>query len=176
MKLWTWQGRDFKLTSGCVDYLKSPYCKTHPELIPAYQELSQFLGTDQIIWCCVREDEFVPDKDRPVRWELDVPDNEFGKGEFPKICNSFIWAKMVGWNELPIPRELYAQWKGSAPLSDPDRTRFIEQKVQEYREEPPPEGGWISQLFISDATCEGANVLLKHPIPESWIVRSEIEV
>lgn len=51
-----------------------------------------------------------------------------------------------------------------------DPNPYIEQREEEYDLQSPPEGGWWSVLRIEDAKIEGAAVLLKHPIPESWVV------
>jgi hypothetical protein len=52
MQLWTWQEPGFSLTSGCVDWTKSPTWND-PELPGArlaYPSLAERLGTDQLVW------------------------------------------------------------------------------------------------------------------------------
>ena len=164
MQLWTWHEPDFSLTSGRLDHSRSQYYKIVDGAPDAYAELAQRLSTDQIIWCYVRRDDYhdLPKLTR-VEWALDVPDTEI-----LAITDAYIWNKILRIHTYP--RSLYFEWLEYAPTDGAARVEFIEHKIEEYHAQLPPDGGWWSQLFITDTMPEGATVLLKHPIPEAWVV------
>ena len=97
MKLWTWHEPDFSLLSGRVDLSRSRYYATVARAPQAYAELSRHLGTNQIIWCYVRRDEYhnLPHLTR-IEWALDVPDDET-----LAITDAFIWNKILGREAYP---------------------------------------------------------------------------
>ncbi len=161
MKLWTWHGTDFSLTSGCVDLSRSPYYHM-PKYRFAHAELARRVGTDQIIWCYVRRTKH-EERERIER-VLKVP-----KDRLLRIIDSPIWERII---DGAIPPDVREQWYCEArqrKLFFSDREKFIEKKEKEYSDQPPPKGGWWTKLFIDDITAEGAEVLLKHPIPDSWV-------
>jgi hypothetical protein len=167
MRLWTLHTPGFSLTSGRVDHTLSHYYNTVPGAPAAYAELARQVGTDQIIWCCVRPRDRILD-DGDVEWILDVPDDEI-----LCIVDSFIWNKILGLKTYP--RSLYFQWLDRAPLEEGARVTYLEGQIEEYHSQRAPDGGWWSQLYITDVTnveeVEGANALLKHPIPRSCFIR-----
>jgi hypothetical protein len=164
MKLWTWHEPDFSLVAGRVDLSRSMYHATVPQAPKAYAELARRLGTDQIIWCYVRRGEYhdLPQLTR-VEWALDVPDHGI-----LAITEAFIWNKILGLRTYP--QSLYDKWLNDAPTDEAARDDYIAAQLAAYHSEPEPDGGWWSRLFISDAMAESATVLLRHPIPDSWIL------
>ena len=91
MRLWTYHKPDFSLTSGRVDLSRSDYFRCMPEIPGAYAELARRVGTDQIIWCYVRPDEYnnIPEL-TCVEWALDVPDDQV-----LAIIDSFVWERII---------------------------------------------------------------------------------
>ena len=164
MQLWTWQEPGFSLMFGYVDHTQSKYYNTLAGAPEAYAELATRLDTDQIIWCFVRPDDYSDMSHLTrVEWTLDVPDNEI-----LKIIDAYIWNKILGIQTYP--HTLRLQWLDDAPIEENARDAYIDQKIQDYHSQPEPDGGWWSRLFIKDTMVEGAEVLLKHPIPQSWVV------
>jgi len=163
MKLWTFHTPDFSLTSGSIDLDRSFDVSYVTGLREAYEELARHLGLEryEILWCHNREDfNRAGYRDR-VEYKLDVPDDQF-----LCIVDSYIWNKIIGLDAYPTP--LYFKWREeAAPNAIGD---YIEKKLAEYHSQPPPPGGWWSRLVIEDLDAEGACVLLRHPIPEAWIV------
>jgi hypothetical protein len=165
MQLWTWHEPDFDLTSGEVDHSRSKYYKSTPGILAAYAELSRLLGTDQIIWCYVRRDEYhqLPNLTR-IEWALNVPDNQI-----LGMIDAYVWNKILGIKTYP--RSLYSDWLDMAPTDESARLAYINKKIEDYHSQPEPSGGWWSRLFTKDSTIEGATALLRHPIPEHWVIR-----
>ncbi len=164
MKLWTWHGTDFSLTCGRVDHSLSQYYNCMPSIPPAYAELARRVGTDQIIWCYARPDPDEYEDLKQIKWVLDVSDDRI-----LAIISSPIWERIICTKALPPA--LREKWKCEAFQGKHDDSEaYIEEKSEEYFSQPPPEGGWWTDLFISDIGAEGARVLLKHPIPDSWVV------
>lgn len=164
MQLWTFHGSGFSLNSGAIDVRRSPYFVTYPNIRAAYEELGRRLGLNsyEIIWCHVRRDWNPLGYADCNEYELEVPPDKF-----LSIVDAFTWNKILGIKDA-FPRSLYHKWRNEAP---PERFGdYIDQKRKEYNEQAPPAGGWWSQLFIADLNAEGATVLLKHPIPEAWII------
>lgn len=165
MRLWTWHEPGFSLTSGHVDHDQSYYYNNNvPSFPDAYAQLAKHFGTDQIIWCYVRRDDYLdlPELTR-VEWALDVPDKEI-----LAIVDPTIWNKILG--NRHVPPILHAKWLEDAPVNETACDAYIEQQEKEYHSRQEPKGGLLSQLFITDPTVEDATALLKHPIPKSWVV------
>jgi hypothetical protein len=163
IQLWTWQEPDFSLTSGYVDHAQSEYYNTVLGVPEAYAILAKRLGTDQIIWCYVRRDEYdnLPHLTR-IEWALDVPDDDI-----LAIIDTYTWNRLLGIETYPRTR--YLRLLRDAPMEETARNAHIEQQIRDYHSQPEPDGGWWSRLFMTDTTVEGATVLLAHPIPESWV-------
>ena len=96
------------MTSGRVDHSRSNYCRSMPTIAPAYAQLACQLGTDQIICCFVRPDEYekLPNL-MHTEWALDVPDDKI-----LAIIDSFIWARILGTKAHPPA--LRERWKCEA--------------------------------------------------------------
>ena len=162
MKLWTFHTSDFSLTSGKIEIGRSPYIDTIPNLREAYEELAHRLGLKsyEILWCHVRQD-WTEGYADCVEWELEVPDEKI-----LDIVDSYIWNKILRIMDV-YPRSLYKKWRDEAPPYAMDD--YINQKIQVFNEQQPPADGWWSQLS-TDLDAGGDCTLLKHPIPDSWII------
>lgn len=58
MQLWTWQADEVKPTVGGVDPRRAgSYHDIFPKYRPAFERLWEMLGTDQLLWCFVDEQE-----------------------------------------------------------------------------------------------------------------------
>ncbi len=162
MQLWTWHEPDFSLVEGKVNHERSEYFTTVCGVPEAYQELCKRLGTDQFIWCYTRGNEHnqLPSQTR-IEWVLEVP-----KSEFLAIVDSFIWNRVLGEKCWP-PESLKLKWKQEAITRG--CAEHFDQQIQAYHAQAPPQGGWWALLFIDDPTAEGANVLIRHPVPRPWV-------
>lgn len=165
MKLSSWQEPDFSLTSGRVDHSRSSYYRRMLAIPPAYARLATHVGTDQIIWCYARPDEYrkLPGDTR-VEWLLDVPDEKI-----LGIIDSWVWERIIG--SKAYPSALRNRWAMEAVQGEHDLLAHIRVREDEYLSQPPPEGGWWKALFISDIDTADSIVLVEHPIAESWVIR-----
>jgi hypothetical protein len=163
MRLWTFQSNDFSLTSGEIDVTRSPYYESVPNLVQAYDGLAKWLGLPkyEVVWCHVRDDFTLEHWEGYKLWELEVSDDQI-----LAIVDSFIWCRII--DKPSIPSSLRAQWRRDAP-HDHTRGNYLDRKSTEYYAQSPPAGGWWSQLS-SDVSAEAPSALLKHPIPEDWII------
>lgn len=136
-----------------------------PSIPPAYARLATCLGTDQIVWCYSRPDEYkkVPGDTR-VEWVLDVPDEKI-----LRIIDSWVWERIIGSNAYsPALRD---RWTLEAVQGNHDYEAHIRAREQEYLSQPPPEGSWWKALFIQDISNGDPTVLVEHPVAESWVIR-----
>lgn len=164
MKLWTWHEPEFSLVAGRVALSRSTYYATVASAPEAYAKLARRLGTDQIIWCYPRPGEYhVRPQCTRVEWALDVPDHEI-----LAITDAYIWNKILKLRTYP--ESLRHKWLDDAPIDEAARDAYLALKIAAYHSEPEPDGGWWARLFTSDGMAEGAQVLLRHPIPQSWVV------
>jgi hypothetical protein len=165
MKLWSWHTTDFSLTSGHVDHCRSKYYRKVPEIPSAYVQLFRLVGTCQIIWCYGGRNGYQQlEGDTRVVWELDVPDDRV-----LAIIDNWVWERIIDSNVCPP--DLREQWEYEAVQGNHDLDAYVEAKKHEYLSKPAPQGSWWTALFIQ-AINDDATVLLKHPIPDSWVLRS----
>lgn len=136
-----------------------------PAIPPAYARLATRVGTDQIVWCYARPDEYrkLPGDTR-VEWELDVPDEKI-----LAIIDSWVWERIIG--SKAYPRALRDKWAMEAVQGDHHYEAHIRAREEEYLSQPPPEGDWWKALFIQDISTGVPTVLVEHPIAKSWAIR-----
>jgi len=172
MRLWTWQEPEQCLTCGCVDLEQSEYCRDDPAIRDAYAELAKVVGTDQLIWCYVRDGEYsIFDCDTRLRWTLEVPDDGI-----LRFTDDHIWNRILG-KKIRIPRAINCQWEIDCPPGEADRAAYLNRREDEYYAQTPPGGSWWPQLFIDKSALrlddkeQLSSALLRHPIPQPWVVR-----
>jgi hypothetical protein len=109
-----------------VEHTRSEYYTNVSGVPNAYVELANRLGTDQIIWCYARQDEYIdlPHLTR-VEWLLDVPDHQI-----LAITDAYIWNKILGIRTYP--RSLDYEWLENSPMEETARDAYIEQKIEDY--------------------------------------------
>lgn len=165
MKLWSYHGAGFSLTSGVLDSSLSSYAYI-PTLRACYEELARRLRLPQyeIVWCHVRlGSDFPTYYSGRMQWELEVAEREF-----LAILDSCVWDRILG-TLRGAPISLLRKWRREASKLPHGHSDYVKEKIMQYENQPPPLGDWWSSLFC-DLTAEGATVLLRHPIPESWVV------
>lgn len=172
MRLWTYQWPDFRPTD-CnvkVNISKSRYAETLPKYRDAYKKLSDRLGTDQIIWCCTRQDEYkYLLGEAPMEWELEVPAEQI-----LACISSYVWNKILGVKRFTVSCEIRHQWLTQAlelAPNDPEKLERIRETLEEQFYAPEPEENLWNRLLLKEPSDEGCSVLLKHPIKESWVIR-----
>lgn len=167
MKLWTFHKPDFSITEGRVDHTKSSYFQTVAGVPDAYCELWKRVGTDQIIWCFTSRKEAETGMCE-VEWSLDVPDSDI-----LAFVDGFVWNRILEIR-CHVPRRLYQHWRSEAlslyPNNLQERDKFVDAKTEDYWSQEPPEDGWWSCLFVDDPAGEAVSALIRHPVPEEWVM------
>lgn len=181
MRLWTWQKRDFDITNKDVrvenlensQYANGPGENRSEHFKTIYSRLFKKLGTDQFHWFFKEEDEAKSKeshiefyKQGRVLWEINVP----VANVFKRICG-------IAWNHLlktnTFPSKLHDYWRLKANYDH----SLIEKWKQEF------EDFWGSKsedelwdLLLLKKAVEGCTqVLLRHPLENTWIVRNPID-
>ncbi|QDT96262.1 hypothetical protein [Gimesia aquarii] len=168
MKLWTWHKPDFLLTSGRVDHSQSKFYQSMPTLPPAYDKLAGHVGTDQIIWCYSQSNEHIKiPNDTKVEWVLNVPSDKV-----LAIIDAWVWERII--ESGACPPSLREKWAYEAGQRDLDSNSYVDAKMQEYLEQPPPNGDWWKSLFVDRISHDNTTVLIEHPIPEIWVEQDGI--
>ncbi|MGE5608192.1 MAG: hypothetical protein ACM359_02965 [Bacillota bacterium] len=167
--LWSFhEDGDFSLTRGRVEVDRSRYYHSSPDIADAYQRLRTLLGTDQLVWCYTRREDFKPTSIRKYEWAIKVP-----RSGVLRFIDGFIWARIIRAGEFIPPRSLDSQWKREAlaqfPHDPSARHALVRRKKEEYWNEPEPEEGWWSRLFV-EGPGEHIDALLRHPIDPAWVV------
>lgn len=166
MRLYSLQTKNFSLTDGEVIHSKSRFYndKSLRTIKEAYRQLAEpnWFGTNQIVWC------FVDGKESSkylIKWVLEVPTEQI------RFVDDRIWNKLIGSDYYP--HSLASQWHLEAIDKHCDSRKYIAKRVAEYHDQPPPEGGWITQLFVDyppPKSVESVSALLRHPVDPSWVV------
>lgn len=183
MKLWTWQADDSTPTFGDIDPRRpGSYYDMFPKYRPAFERLWDRLGTDQILWCFVDEEEARKPWPHRSLWALDVPDDSI-----LAVIDPGVWERILGSRTVPLHRrEFCLVWKQEAIEKNLDSGKYEKQKLKEYHETSPPGGDWWLNLFLDGPSDLGlsskwvsgilgytktvSQVLLKRPVPESCVV------
>jgi hypothetical protein len=172
MQLWSWQGRDFSLLEGRVEFTKSPYVETVPGLLEAYQRVWKHVGRDQIVWCWTRPDEHIDVDTTEVKWSLEVPESEI-----LTLIDDFVWSRILYGDRVQDchpPRRLQREWWDRALEVYPDdsesRTNFLKKQHQDYWNQEPPSGDWWNHVFVNDTNRDSTSAIIPHPIKREWVV------
>jgi len=175
--LWSWHKTDFSLKEGILEWERSAYYndETIPEVKQAYAELKSLLGTDQLIWCHTKDVHYDYKGSPKVGWVLSVPEEIIFR-----ILDTYAWEKLLGTKSYPP--SLRRQWEEELP-DDVERGSkeyedLIDQKLKQYLNNETRQE-ILDRLFIDAPYAkalkdhESITVLLKHPIPESWVLQSD---
>jgi hypothetical protein len=168
LPLWSFQAPDFSLLDGRVKPNLSGYCD-ESQIMAAYAELKSRLGTDQIIWCYTRKEDFRETSRQMVEWALQVPIQNI-----LAFYDSVVWARIIGKTPCTLPEDQRRQLRNDALHhfpNDPQRRRdFEDARTAEIWNEPAPAEGWWSKLFIDRPDRDGIDALISHPIDNSWLL------
>jgi len=184
MRLWTWQkqGFDLKDKSRRVESLKNSFFLKDVEdpehFRQVYTKLHETLGTSQFHWYFTEESEAKSQSshlqwfDRDcVLWEVNVPVGEV----FKKTCS-------IAWNYLlerqAVPRKLCSYWKHKAiDEAESEATRLMKKWEQEFHDfwESKSEDKLWDLLFLDKCVDWCTDIMLRHPLDDSWVVRDPIK-
>ena len=166
MRLWSYQGVGHSLTDGHIDPSRLPYLETVPGYADAIKELAKRIGepSGQFIWCLTRDTEWLETAVPRIKYTLDV-----ASSDFLAVLDGAVWERILGTTSVPDSIRLLwdSEWDGQSSYRD-----FVEMKEREYHALQPPKGSWWESLIIDEPTAE-STVLLRHPIPERWIIPCE---
>jgi hypothetical protein len=169
IRLWSFhEDGDFSLTEGRVEIARSRYYRSSPDIADAYHRLWEIVRTDQLVWCYTKREDFKPTSVRKWEWALKVP-----RSAILRFIDGSVWNRIIRVNGFHPPRHLYFQWKREAlaqfPHDPPARDVLIQSKHDEYWNEPAPEGGWWSRLFVEGPGDGSIDALLRHPVNPGWV-------
>ena len=162
-RVWTAQGRNHSLLKGEIELKQSEYYESPPEYRIAHARISDLLSTSQIIWCSTKPDDATQDENKSI-WVLEVP-----VGEELAIIDGYRWSGILGQSHILPSIELQHSRRKKAAILFPNNS--IEQRKYRFRSPVPNESleeHW-NQLLIQEIK-DSAQVLLRHPIPETWVV------
>lgn len=172
MRLWTCHTPEFSLTEGRVNYKLSPYYRDPdvPNFDIAMPRLWEILGTDQLVWCCVKRDQHSQTSTPRVKWEVEVP--ECG---ILRFVDDHVWNRILGKDCPPLSARRAWQTRATQlyPNDDSGRDRYVREQREEYRNEEPPVGGWWSCVFVDNADGESVSALIRHPVSPEWVKSRE---
>jgi len=192
MRLWTWQKQGFDLTGQNVQVrsLENSHFLNDIHIPKAqrdhftqvYTKLFGILGGCQFHWYFTEEDEAKGkesysefSKQNRVLWEVDAPDGK----SFKKICS-------IAWNRLlerhlerhVVPIKLCNYWKvkaiSEAASEAEHRMEKWEQEFHGFWENKSEDELWDA-LFLEKCVDGCTDILLRHPLDDSWVVRNPIK-
>lgn len=174
VRLWTWQGVGFDITSQRLDPTRARQRSGIVEdrrLAAKYAVVERLIGTNQILWCstrlsCWHNTEF----DARAVWHLDVPD-----GHEMVMLDSWFGRELLarGWC---VPRSSWDSLVVEAADIDPWRehkqVQWLDQRLQAWdgpRVQGDDERGWeqAPDRAVSPGRTE---VVLRLPIDPSWVL------
>lgn len=164
--LWTWQGQNHSLTEGRVDPRLSDWWEI-PSIRQAYLRLFRLVRTCQLIWCWTDIGDVRADGYRDKRvWELNVPVDRV-------LCyvDDVIWGA-IRKEQVALPKvDRDAIHQQALQRNPADMGQAYRECEAEYRASLLVGDPW--SRLMREQPCEGRSALLKHPIPEAWVVRRE---
>ena len=188
MRLWTWQKQGFDLTDEKIQveslenshFLNDIYIPKaeRDHFIQVYTKLFETLGSCQFHWYFTEEDEAKSEASHlefsqqgRVLWEIDVPVANVSK----RICN-------IAWNRLRdancVPHKLNQYWKNRAIKEGHSeywqQQKKWEQEFHHFWESKSEDELW-NLLFLEKCVDGCTQVLLCHPLHDSWIIRNPIK-
>ena len=173
MKLWTIHDTyDFKLSEGHVDHSKSDYYNNTPGVKEAYHQLWPLIRMPdgQIIWCYTRKKDICKTGTPKIMWTLEVPEDSV-----ITYIDDIMWNCILGIRvclTLSYRRPIRAKVEKEFP-NDPCNQKILEKEfVKKFWENKPPAEELWEKLLL-DKAVDGFPALIKHPIPDDWIIKSE---
>lgn len=173
MKLWTIHDTyDFKLSEGHVDHSKSDYYNNTLGVKEAYHKLWTLIKVPdgQIIWCYTRKEDIIKTGSPTIMWSLEVP-------EYSVITyiDDIMWNRILGIQCCLTPSykcNIRAEAENKFP-NDPCKQRILEKELEKefWENKPPAEELWGKLLL--DNAVDSLSALIKHPIPDDWIIKNE---
>lgn len=179
MRLWTLQGKDFKIESTTIVHTKSDYYNdtlNYPNIQRGYHRLSEYLETDKFLWCFPLQ-RFHHESDK-ILYELEVPEEEIMA--FVAGC---AWHKLITNCRTFYNRNcIDLLWERKNDVSD--YKAYIEQQNKKCFSREPEEQLW-DRLFWPQPTktsCPAGikmqlqlkkqmcTALIKSPVDEHWII------
>lgn len=173
MELWTIHDTyDFKLSEGHVDHSKSDYYNNTLGVKKAYPQLWSLIGIPdgQIIWCYTRKEDICITGIPIIRYTLEVPEDSV-----ITYIDDIMWNCILGIQVRLTPsyrRPIRAEAGNKFP-NDPYKRKDFEEELENkfWENKPPAEELWDNLLL--DKAVDGSPALLKHPIPDDWIIECE---
>ena len=177
LKLWTIHDtnddtNDFKLSEGRVDHSKSYYYNKTRDIKKAYHQLWPLIKVPdgQIIWCYTREKDCAKTSTPKIRWALKVPE-----------CSIITYIDEIMWNCIldirvslnsSYKRDIKAKANDEFP-NDGNKRYALEKKLEKefWENKPPVEELW--EKLLLDKAVDGSQALIKHPIPDDWIIEKK---
>jgi len=144
MKLWSLHDPSFSLTDGKVIHSRSTYYTGVNGVKDAYHKLWIKIGQPdgQIVWCYTVRDHIPCTGIVKLLWCLEVPSDEI-----LRCIDDIVWNKIIGQNQVALPRHLQHEWSRQ-----------------------PITGDWWDELFVSDnAPGLLRNALIRHPVAEDYV-------
>jgi len=180
MHLWTWQKKGFDLTdkNRRVESLKNSFFLKSAEdpehFKQVYTKLYETLETSQFHWYFTEESEAKSqtshlqwfDRDCMV-WEVKVP---VGEVVFKTVC-SIAWNRLL--NKSVIPIRLTCDWKRLSK-SYKSLVEKWEQNFHDFWKGKSEEELWDA-LFLEKCVDGCTDILLRHPLDDSWVVKNPIK-
>lgn len=166
--LWSFHRPGHSLLAGKTDPRRSPY-RRDAGIMAAYAELHRRLGTDQIIWCYTRKDDFRETGIEMVEWAFEV-----SVTEVMVFCDSTAWARIIGKSGSTLPggvrRRLMREALERFPNQQAERRAYEAQLFQECWSQPAPSGNWWDHLLVEYTGQEGVDAIIPHPAHREWLV------
>jgi len=172
--LWSFHKPGHSLLDGRVDYRLSAYCDD-AGIMAAYSQLHRRLGTDQIIWCYTRKDEFRETGIPMVEWAFEVP-----VSDVLAFCDSTVWTRIIAKAGSTLPGGLRRRFMKQALERFPDqpdeRHAYEARLTEAYWSQPAPSGDWWNHLLVEYTGQESVDALIPHPAHREWHVGSRRRV
>jgi len=172
MRLWTWQNPKLDITDPNMrvesktysTYLCSRLNSAANQHLKKYEKLWTILETDQFHWCYTDMKEAKGNEkhyEGKMLWELDVPEDKV-----IRICG-MAWHWILN-SRNTIPPKMIEQFLDT--FFWPDRPSFVEDSNQYWRNMNSRQL-WNS-LFHKCEAKGCYDVLVRHPVAVSWVIRN----
>jgi hypothetical protein len=168
IRLWTWQGPRFDITTAGLDLSKSPYAR-FGKYQPSVRRLCDMLGVPNVVWCTPHREEHVAVPGATEeQWELQVP-----RSEIVAVVNNHIWNRILGRDGI-FPIGCVERWRHEAfkdaPSNPVRQEQLLRERESAHARRFSDDRLW-DHLFIDDPDDDFADVLLRYPIDREWVVR-----